>query len=267
MMTTHKQVGDVLGVFDSNQIMQRRWQITLNNVVKSSVITMVMFFHIYPNGVLQEREDLKPFNWSLKVKYIDQNPAIVKTKFEHQHEWLDGIIMQVASEQRISEEGNQNFVDEVDLVKENVWMKKYKRCQQCHFREVPRRARLCPNCHLPYISQPVSQADQLSEQPTRKSHKAPKEMRVVFLPSEDTEYTVKYEPADTAENANSQPTTFCLGHHIFVNPCSILALATVFRNIGKQAGIKPYGGSREWITIVCDGLPYVPTSVLYTTRP
>ena len=64
--------------------------------------------------------------------------------------------------------------------------------------------------------------------------------------------------SDSTTGDNIQETSsFTLGQPIFVNPCSIEALATVFREIGKQAGIKQYGGAREWLTIVCDGLPYV----------
>lgn len=32
--------------------------------------------------------------------------------------------------------------------------------------------------------------------------------------------------------------------------------AIVLRDIGRQAGVKRYGGEREWLVIMCDGLPY-----------
>ena len=49
-----------------------------------------------------------------------------------------------------------------------------------------------------------------------------------------------------------------LGKPANVNPCGFENLAVVFREIGKQAGIHLYSnGSRRWLVVVCDGLPYV----------
>ena len=48
-----------------------------------------------------------------------------------------------------------------------------------------------------------------------------------------------------------------LAEPVFLNPSSHESIVEVLWFIGKQAGIKHYGGNeREWVTIVCDGLPY-----------
>ena len=33
-------------------------------------------------------------------------------------------------------------------------------------------------------------------------------------------------------------------------------MCTVLRSIGHKAGVKQYGGDRDWVIVVCDGIPY-----------
>ncbi len=48
-----------------------------------------------------------------------------------------------------------------------------------------------------------------------------------------------------------------VGEPINVNPCSPESNTTCFRGIGRQAGVKAYGGELKWLVIECDGLPYI----------
>ena len=43
---------------------------------------------------------------------------------------------------------------------------------------------------------------------------------------------------------------------VYANPCSYEATATVLRNIAKRSGLRQHGGVRDWIIVVCDGVPY-----------
>lgn len=45
----------------------------------------------------------------------------------------------------------------------------------------------------------------------------------------------------------------------FVNPNSYESVITVLQHMGRDAGIRQYtpDGKREWLTVVCDGLPYI----------
>lgn len=49
---------------------------------------------------------------------------------------------------------------------------------------------------------------------------------------------------------------FSAGEPDFVNPNSFITIIQILQNIGCRAGIKQYGGSREWLIVECDGLPY-----------
>ena len=53
-----------------------------------------------------------------------------------------------------------------------------------------------------------------------------------------------------------EPTTMCMGEPIFINLCSFDALVFVLRDIILQAGMWRYGGARERLPVMRDGLPY-----------
>ena len=56
---------------------------------------------------------------------------------------------------------------------------------------------------------------------------------------------------------SSLPNITCkTGEPDFLNPNSYNTIVQVIQNIGFRAGIKQYGGNKEWLFIECDGLPY-----------
>ena len=263
--------GDLLAVFDNKHVLQHWWKISLNNTVNCSVITMVIFLGMDEGGALQEKQELKPDNWMhqltegdrTKVKYIDQDPDICKTKYTHYHQWLTQVINEVAQEQQREDNLLTDAVDE--RVNELAKQREYKTCPNvlCGFDKVPKRARVCPNCHGKVVGTQMKQ-DAAAAQTTMQQ-KDPKEVRVVISRRADNNtYSVKYEPSCTNESRShlndvhpEQPPEVFVGAPVLVNPCSFEAVATVFRDIGRQGGIKQYGGQREWMTVVCDGLPYI----------
>ena len=95
----------------------------------------------------------------------------------------------------------------------------------------------------------------------------PEEFRVRVEPTEGGKFQVTYEKVSNEPQKESpyahlgnhlpaEPTTIRMGEPIFLNPCSYDALVLVLRDIGRQAGVRQYGGSREWLPVMCDGLPY-----------
>ena len=91
------------------------------------------------------------------------------------------------------------------------------------------------------------------------------EIRVLVTRKEDSTYGIEYQythqlPSEYShleEQHPKVPPKLTIGKPMFLNPCSYEAVGDVFREIGRQAGIRRYGGKREWVSIVCDGLPYV----------
>ena len=91
-------------------------------------------------------------------------------------------------------------------------------------------------------------------------------MRVVF--AQDSENVFRMQlvsplaepvPHDYSHLQDHHPATQPEGHvgnPVFENPCSYDAVAKVLRDIGRQGGLKAYGGCREWLVVMLDGLPY-----------
>ena len=50
--------GDIVAVFDNNQVMSRRWRVKLENKVFCNVITVVAMFSVNDSGSIQCRQDL-----------------------------------------------------------------------------------------------------------------------------------------------------------------------------------------------------------------
>ena len=43
---------------------------------------------------------------------------------------------------------------------------------------------------------------------------------------------------------------------VYVNPCSYEVVVIVMRKIGHKCHVRRYGGNREWVLLVCDGIPF-----------
>ena len=64
-----------------------------------------------------------------------------------------------------------------------------------------------------------------------------------------------YESSNFAESLT--PETNCTtGEPDFLNPNSYQNIINVIQNICSREGVKQYGGTKEWIFVKCDGLPY-----------
>lgn len=64
-----------------------------------------------------------------------------------------------------------------------------------------------------------------------------------------------YESFNFAETLT--PGTNCTtGEPDFLNPNSYQNIINVIQNICSREGVKQYGGTKEWIFVKCDGLPY-----------
>ena len=139
----------VLAVFDNNQVLQRRWQISQHNTVKSSTITMVSFMEM-PRVNLMFNPSFSPAEWMWSKfpvdglqQLFDREKAGRRFLYEHHlHSWLTDIICEVAYEQIMASSGE--FTDPVDKnVEENRHKENFKTCPNCGDRNMPRRNRLC----------------------------------------------------------------------------------------------------------------------------
>lgn len=251
---------DVLVAVDNNQIFQRRWQILLGATAKCNVLTIVVSVEIGDGSKLQWKGEFAPH----KCKYVvteehvhqianaGDDPLYKKVKYEqHLHPWLSGIIEQVRREQKASEDRQTVLTDCIDInVGKTIHQRDFKSCNNCGEKDVPKRARVCPKCKSSLSGQTTESTRPGKQRQTKARRKT--EQRVILDCQGERCYV------QVVDEDAPQPPQFHVEAPIFVNPCSVASVAHVFREVGKRAGIETYGtGKRQWLVIVCDGLPYV----------
>ena len=59
--------GDVVMVFDNNQILHRQWKVKCDGKFQCHIITMIVLFELDRNGQLQRSTQFHPTNCSLKT--------------------------------------------------------------------------------------------------------------------------------------------------------------------------------------------------------
>ncbi len=265
---------DLLAVFDNNQILQRRWKITLDNSVQCHVITCVLFLEIDDGSAkLQERLEYKPSQWKWQLKEDDklavkqlettQNAKDIQYR-RHIHPFITQALVDVVKEQRkVDEDAYEDEID--DVVKKQAHDKQYKVCPHCTFAEVPKRSKICPtckqSCSLATLKAlgvvPERHSDQ---QEPKAKEKGPKETRVHVSQPPEARYKFTYEKvasesaheyATIGEKHPETPPRLIVSEPLFLNPCSLEAVAKVFREIGVKAGIHQYGpgNTKQWLVM------------------
>ena len=265
--------GGVMAVFDNNQVLQRRWQITTNNTVKSSTITMVAFLEITMVNLMYQPE-FSPGQWMWSCFPPDGEAMLmcreaIARRFLyniHLHPWLADVIEEVVYDQCL--DANGVFSDSVDVkVSERKHNDLYKTCPNCGDNYMPKRNRLCRSCNTTISAARFKAAQKTREEVTTSRDKPLQEFRVHIEAAEGGGYQVTCEETTEVVEPQSphaylgnhhqeQPTKIRMGEPIFLNPCSFDALAVILRDIGRQSGVRRYGGTREWLPVMCDGLPY-----------
>lgn len=248
--------------------------------MKDYLLSVSFSFPVFQTN-LQHRPNLRPAEWmwitdieamSAKIKKAGTNPTD-RDVYSHKHlvHWLEPILRRVAAEQ-ISDVAINTISDDIDkMVAKQEHSNNFKKCPACGYDAVPKRCHVCPDCRQNIASVRLQSKITSTTSTTSKGCKnpsskvAPDEVRVVINRQSDNTYKLSFTPSTPdiccyshlPNMHTGEPPKITVGKPLFVNPCSYEAVAQVFREIGKQAGIKRYGGEREWMTVVCDGLPYV----------
>ena len=270
--------GECIIAFDNNQILQRRWRVKLNNQVACNVVTVVVSFTTNAEGRIQYVEAYEPGQWMYRnitedetkfVKFSDKNKDVKDMHYKHLHAFLQKQIDIVKCEQQ----AHEGIKDNVDIEVQRVEHEKlFKKCYNCGFTEIPRKKHTCTQCKSSLTKGKLQSlgldniGNSLIEE--RKKTSAPNEKTIIIEKKiDDGTYAIQYEEQEQEEvddemmyplfevNATTLPKV-SVHDPVYVNPCSYEAAATVMRNIGHRAGLKRYGGTRDWIIVLCDGVPY-----------
>ena len=266
--------GDLLAVFDNNQILQRRWRVKLNNTVHCNVCTMVIYFEIGEHGSLQH-ETLCPHEWMSQakpeeeaefVKNIDKREDIKETHYHHLHQFLEQVIAKVYAEQVLKDDKCSDRIDEE--VRKQEFSSQFKECFHCGNKEVPKSKRNCPTCNnnIKMSERRASGVDNRGTYTEKvvNRRKSVEEYRVKDEVIEGGPVKLQYEKVthirseySKFQDRSDKKPPLHVHEPVFVHPCSYDSVAVVLRNIGEASGILQYGtGMRKWIVVVCDGVPY-----------
>ena len=269
--------GNVVGVFDNNQTMQRRWRVMLENKVYCNVVTIVAFFQLNRNEDLQTRSDLKPGLWLMKaigqevkekIKFIDKIDRVKKTHYDHHlYTYWSHIIKEVIEDQRAEHQDDSEEAKFVDSIDDCASAKKknsmYKKCFDCNTDEIDLNKINCPNCKV-NLKQSKQRYLGLSEKSTykvkekKRSSQMSKQYRLNISEVSGQSH-VKLSKVEVAEERATPPNQCHVTEPVFVNPCSCSAVHAVLKHIGEKSGIAKYNNgrsTREWVIIYCDGSPY-----------
>ena len=206
-----------------------------------------------------------------KLKNVDKDKHVKDTHYRHLHVYMHKIIQNVVSEQ--TEDEADTYTDKIDeLVAIQRKQLTHKRCYQCNFEDIPKTKHTCPKCKANVTkskmkSMGIDENGNAIVPKTIAVQAKEYRVRVEKGAGQRHSFTVSHEEQDTgkvheysdylhlSQAANELPTVH-VQEPAYVNPCSYEAVATVMRNIGYKAGVKAYGGDREWVVIVCDDVPY-----------
>lgn len=221
-------------VFDNNQKVGKTYLITGTNTVPTSVMTSHLWISLDVNNLMQNDSKLRPDKWmwesmdtpDLASKFIQ----ILMSPGEEFRTTRNSFIESCLK--IVQKQHNQSQFDDIDFtVQRKKEVSNEKKCITCGC-EADITYRVCRSCGGSVIRENVETPQLLLSD--------------------------QVSPYDSFLNFKSSlPKLVCkTGEPDFINPNSYSTIIQVIQNIGIRAGIKQYGGEREWLFIECDGLPY-----------
>lgn len=224
--------GVVKVIFDNNQKIGRTYVITGTNIVPTSVITSQLWVTLDKRSLIQNEIICKPKNWMWTEKTVNNKENLItffKTSSPVLRESRNSFILSCIK--LVKDQIKKSGLDIFDnILEQELQAKSEKHCINCGC-EGDSSFRLCRNCGGKLVKPEVDSfnGQMLDVQP----------------------YAAFEQFQSTCPDIN------CLtGEPDFLNPNSYQNIIQLLQNIGYRAGVKQYGGNREWLLIECDGLPY-----------
>ena len=278
--------GDLINVFDNEQVIGFKSAIKPKHKAKVSIITNKGYLIFDGSGDLQKEQSLKPPQ-ILKLESLDQGTASrTKAEFEEavkgmidgeseirvyeRHKYVhyeqlyyfvENAIKVVAAEQHKNGTCVSDSVDQT--VQDTRTEELFLTCCSCGTKNV-RRKIVCTGCN----SKEGIKMARNNAKDTNSNTETPKQTsfcKIQFETKEDdsVDITTTYgvETSERYDHVNSNhlgKKELVITDPVFCNPNSFESVALVLRQIGIENGITRYGGSRRhWTFICCDGIPYL----------
>ncbi|CAG2242694.1 unnamed protein product [Mytilus edulis] len=241
--------GDILLVFDNEQIIGKTWNIKPNNKIKTSIITTVASIQLQNEKYsLQKDHQFHPASWFTKDRVNDVMNQVILEEIKEDYSQFKLFV--TASIAQILDESVGKEMDIIDQIVTNCKQRRdLKTCPGCN-NFFPKSKRKCPQCKIDLMKLP----DTVTQNHDNQQQKV--------------EVTPLTKKKDKSKADDDHIDSFRFGHvehfhqtseipvfvmdPVFVNPNSIDNLKLVLRHLGKTAGIKRYGGEeRDWVIVCC----------------
>ena len=229
--------GAVRCVFDNEQVIGKRYNVTVGCKTPTSVITSKIYIVLDAEETLQEDENLCPSAWLYADPNDVQKQAILCNVTDDQARFFretrnDFISSRLAL--LLNDNNNGNDIVDKMIAEEKKTMGE-KECPSCGAdNDISKR--VCSNCGQGHLS--------------RKHLDLNKLCSGMDNPYEGFEHSV-------AQKEDSKPLKIVVGEPDLRNPSSFENIAEILRNIGKESGIAKYNNElnsvRQWMYIECDG--------------
>ena len=255
--------------FDNEQRQLKSYLSRGSNRSTYEVLTNVVYAR-HSHVPSQEKGDFHFRNWKFPTVTeiqcaIDQVPdpldqeSLIKP---HLLSFMNKRIEALVSEQRLSADPVDSHLASLERER------RYLICPKC-CTQMERRLHLCPNATCRVNVRQALQADQGKSVVSTEHIKVTKPgtlksgTEFVYVPHVDSSTGVSLTRVSSKTSGEDvplvSPADVGFLEPIFVNPNSHEAVRIVLRDVGKRARVKQCVGDegvREWLTVVCDGLPY-----------
>ena len=283
--------GDLVFMFDNEQVIGKSWSVTAKNKVKMSVITNVAVLQLKDNNssCIQQIEHLMPGQWltaegkqdiitELCKEPVDEQAQslrdshfflkLKRTHYQELYRTIDIVIEQVKEELFLDPASGERL-DFIDKAVEKLEMeKKFQKCPKCGFL-LELKKRKCSQCKIliaDYKKKVTSdnimdnaKTEQTGSAATNSGTKM--KQHYTELDRERKTSLLRYNHVTSSHSGVA--TDVILLDPVFLNPNSIDNIILVLRHIARKAKIAKYFKDQErprdarfWTFICCDGLPH-----------
>lgn len=241
--------------FDNEQRGQKNYLDRGFNTVIYHIVTSFVAFNMGSEIKIQHTQKPWLYKTLTEVQYKELfNPSPqMQQEFDNEiYHYLNEIINQLKAEKtQLS-----NKIDDLIEKTTNSGFDKY--CSSCNEKNIENRKQICPKCHAHLstlielrkgiaVEKECSPSDQSQKLPSFRSHYIDTQPTTTSTPQISlTQHPVPDRNVHIPEIYVPDP--------LNINPNSITNVEKVLCHIEEKSGIKD--GSREWMAVVCDGVPY-----------
>jgi len=227
--------------FDNEQKGQKNYLDRGHNTVIFHTVTSFVAFNYDQNNNIQITD---PWLYSELTQKKYEELFYLTSGMENEiHKELTNYLSIILEELCIEKNQEENTIDELVHNQSQTGYK--KKCSVCQTYNIDNKKRVCPTCRnkLPTLAE----INQQSNEPLKIINNTEKPL--IIHP-----YTFKgsSKPRSVPESEDT-PQIF-VPDPVGINPNSIANVRKVLEHIEEISGIKD--GSRKWIVVTCDGVPY-----------